>query len=510
METVVRTHSPKALGALIAVVGMVAALLATVVVTAPSAQALVTWTPLESGTAQPITGVDYKGGKIAYVTAGGDMFFGPATGPFTKTTAPSGATFTDVELNPSGTRALAVGTGGDDGELYVYDGSTWTQPDLSSATVQHRYSGDRCTAAAGLSSATVENVVFHSVAWASNTVGYVVGTQKDLDYNRHTGYALKTTDGGLTWTDMQNRADGTCLVPSNGASGLFKNVLTTSNPARVWVMGVGGNWNSLYRSTDGLASLTDTGADPFGKHLAIDPKNPLRQAATTLDTGYTNWTHTADLWAHSVYAGHNQGHDNVKTIRDLEASPNGWFYIVGDGGLIERTKNGKKAEKVPAAGALRYQNWQSIAFANNRNAVVAGDGGALAITGTANQPAGKAKPKLANKAIKGKGLVKKGKTKYVLQVQGKLLRPAAVKQKQACKGKVRLIVKAKPKGKKFTKVVQQNAKVKPNCKFAKKIVITGNKAKKLNKAKKARLVVQFRGNQVLAKAARNYNAKLVR
>ncbi|SNT09178.1 hypothetical protein SAMN06309944_2052 [Micrococcales bacterium KH10] len=212
----------------------------------------------------------------------------------------------------------------------------------------------------------------------------MVGNQKTVVAAEHARYALKTTDGGVTWADMQNPADGTCLSAVS-----FYDVLTTSNPALVWLHGRAVT-NTLQGSTDGLttvSTVTQAGSDynPSGVLIAIDPTNPQRRSSASTTAHYTNWTYSTNQWSSRIYAGRNQGHDNTKEIADLKASPNGWFYIVGDGGLIERTKNGTHAESLAATGALNANDWKAVAFASNSHAVVAGAGGALLHCTTANQ-----------------------------------------------------------------------------------------------------------------------------
>lgn len=363
-------------GASIAAFGLVAALL----LAAPAAQAAVTWTPLASGTTQQIAGVDYKGNTIAYVTSSGEIFTGPAGGPFTRLVNAPGTFFTEVALSPSGTRGTAVARGDDNGELYVYNGSGWAKADLSTASVLSTNNCANPPVPRGVG--PVENVEFTGIAWASDTVGYVVGERK-TGASGHARYALKTTNGGATWTDMQNRPDGTCMM-TGVTFATLASVHTT--PGLVWITGDHNNGSPLFVSSNGLTSVNVAG-NTRKPMLAIDPNNTQRQmGATSSGAAYHSWAYTDDLWNSSDWAGREGGHDDTKTIRSLKAAPNGWFYIAGDGGLIERTKNMTHAEALPAAGALATQDWRAIALADSARAVVAGAGGALAISSTANQP----------------------------------------------------------------------------------------------------------------------------
>ncbi|SNT09196.1 hypothetical protein SAMN06309944_2053 [Micrococcales bacterium KH10] len=154
----------------IGALGTVATLCITGLAAVPSAHAAPSWTLLNSGTTHQIAAVDYKGSTIAYATSGGQLAVGSVNGTFAITNSPTVANFTELELNPSGTRTFAIGTGDDDGELYVYDGTTWTRPDLSTATVASRGSGSNCTAQSpDLAAGPVTNVEFSAVAWASET-----------------------------------------------------------------------------------------------------------------------------------------------------------------------------------------------------------------------------------------------------------------------------------------------------------------------------------------------------
>ncbi|SNT09153.1 hypothetical protein SAMN06309944_2051 [Micrococcales bacterium KH10] len=103
----------------------------------------------------------------------------------------------------------------------------------------------------------------------------------------------------------------------------------------------------------------------------------------------------------------------------------------------------------------------------------------------------------------------KKKKKYVLRVKGKLSIPKHVKRKQACKGNMIVTIQAKKKGK-FAKIAKTKVKLKSNCQYKKKIVVKATKkVKRLNNAKKARVIVRFKGNQALAPVRIAYKVRLV-
>jgi hypothetical protein len=193
----------------------------------------VTWRQANTGTAEPITAIEYRSPQqLWFATGAGNIFARQPDGAFAVQGSFPGRQFFDIAFRPSGDVGLA---GADSGQLFRFAGGAWAPVSLANASIdqdcpdtpQPPYSRVTPTA----------NIV--AVAWSSDTVAWAATATR--------GQVLKSVDAGATWTDVSRQADGTCRVSAPISDiapipGSANDVYFVSTASGLW------------RTIDGLAS----------------------------------------------------------------------------------------------------------------------------------------------------------------------------------------------------------------------------------------------------------------
>lgn len=479
---------------------LLSTLLATAGLTfATPAQAAVPWTIVPSGTTNLITAVDYKGSTIAFTTVAGEIYVGSLAGGFAPMLAVPGAIFRDVSLNPTGTKGVALA--GND--AYVYDGSAWTSADWTDVTFDLAAAGalhpnGQCPTTPGspgtYPAATLDpTVAFADVEWIDTSTALISvdGVESSV---------LKTTDGGATWAEAARDSGGNCLLKAKKGSDL------TVTGSTIWAM----HRSSIVRSLDGFTTVAPFGTGADHQKLAVDPSNPLRQLQSDQEAHYSHLALTGDGWGDYDWI---RSSDATQKINDIVAAP-GRFYAVGTGGLVERIGSSGLAEKLTVPGRTSTE-WKGAALNGSSQLLVAGAGGALALSNNPTAPVGTggggggttALPPPSNPPVAG-GAASLNRGKLQFKIRGKLALPAGTSKSAGCQGKIRVQVQASPTKRKQLKTVKRTtAKVKPSCKYAKKVSIPRSK---VGTAKKLRLVLKFTGNDVVGKSTARYSIRIRR
>ncbi|MBF6621738.1 MAG: hypothetical protein ITG02_16115 [Patulibacter sp.] len=326
------------------------------------------WTPVESGTVQDITAVDYRGpGQLRYATAGGQIL---ANGVL-QHSAP-GFSFNDLAFNPSGTIGIAVGSNAT--LRRSVGGGAWT-PILLANTYDHG-----CTPG-GPYPATPITGELTAVAWADDATAYAVGTME--------GVVLKTINGGANWVDESRKFNGTCLA---GKDRTLHDVETVPGTSQVSFVDTsfGGRW----LSTNGLAtaathqansSVNCPTASNGAPRLAIDPANPSRQHAVARCSGSLNFGVSGDGGAtfdlsRTYHFGSGSELTGLRGVDTLGGST----LAVGHGGAILVAPDGENAYFQRADGSDAATDWLSVAKADATRAAVGGRNGRLLVTSAAD------------------------------------------------------------------------------------------------------------------------------
>ncbi|HET6509449.1 MAG TPA: hypothetical protein VFG42_21810 [Baekduia sp.] len=355
-----RTPRSAALGA--------AAALALLAPAAPAVAGI--WSPIASGTTADITAVDdVRQDVLLYGTASGQLL---ENGAVRATFA--GRSINDIALNPSGSIGLAAASNG----LLLRTtnhGDSWT-----TMTLPTTYAQPTPCASTGPKSLPITGNL-NAVAWASDTVAYVVAADQ--------GVVLKTVDGGATWADAGRQNDGSCRVNTHGK--LLTDVATVPGSGVAWF--VDDSFGATSVTTDALATpaprrATASAVNCFDHRprLALDVDNPNRafmvdrcdgalQLGTTTDGG-TSW----DL-SHRYFAGDP---DALRGLNDV-AIAGGSAMAVGNDGAILIANDTRDVYFQRADGALSTTDWLSVSKREGAHAVVGGAGGALIQTDRAAQ-----------------------------------------------------------------------------------------------------------------------------
>ncbi len=354
------TRTRRATVAALAAIAAIAAFAASTT----AAQAI-TWTGLDTTTAEEISAVEYHpDGRIWFATAAGKIFSRPAGGAFAQNASFPGRQFTDIAFRAAGDIGLATA---DSGHLYrsIDGGATWSPIDLTNDSYSQA-----CTGSPAAVSTPSDNLL--AVEWASDSVAWVVSKAR--------GQVLRSTNNGVSWSERSRQNDGECRIDAD-----VTDVAPIPGSADDLYF-VDDNFATLWRTSDALASSAAQRTNLvncFGvvMKLAVDPASPNRIGASGTCTGTLHWGFSSDSGSTSAYVRSLSS----ARIRDLDAAA-GVFLAVGDAGLIEQTFDGSTAFAQPASGALATRDWRAVDFADAAHAVVAGIGGALAITDQANQP----------------------------------------------------------------------------------------------------------------------------
>ena len=327
-----------------------------------SASAQGIWTPVATPNSEEIAAIEYRDNFLRYATSGGKIFLRQGDGTFAQELSAPGRQFHELEFNPSGTVGLA---GADNGKLYRFNGTNWSEVSLATATWAH---ANPCFSGASPAGAPTGNVI--GIAWSSDTIAWLVTGEY--------GLVLKSVDGGQTWNDVNRRSNGTCVLNTV----TFVDVVTVPGSATELYL-VDHNFAKLFRSGDAYATAPvarDSFVNCGGIRMvaAIDPVQVNRISAVGPCEGSLHWGFSSDS-AQNANFTNSVG----AKLYDIAGGP-GYFMAAGDNGQIESTHDGTTVYSLPAGGAQAATNWRAIDVSSGNNAAVGGQGGNLALTGQAN------------------------------------------------------------------------------------------------------------------------------
>src|SRR4051812_14422481 len=106
--------------------------------TAAGEAGALTWTPVNSGTTDPITAIDYTRGQLRFAPAAGNIFVRRPDGGFALEASFPGRQFFDIAFRPSGDAGLATA---DTGQLFRYSGGAGGPGELARAPLNGTRSG---------------------------------------------------------------------------------------------------------------------------------------------------------------------------------------------------------------------------------------------------------------------------------------------------------------------------------------------------------------------------------
>jgi hypothetical protein len=424
--------------------------------TAAGEAGAVTWTPVNSGTTEPITAIDYTRGQLRFATGAGNIFVRRPDGSFALEASFPGRQFFDMAFRPFGDVGLATA---DSGQLFRYSGGAWAPVSLAGASFNGTCSG-------GMVQPTAPSGNLLAASWGTDAVAWVVSSDE--------GQILRSVDGGATWADASRQADGTCRLRDN----VSDVAAILGSPTDAWFLT---DQMSPWRTADGLATvvtrtqLVEACTIASLMRLAVDPAGPNRISSAGDCSAFGSWGFSVDAGttATTLHAG-------PPAFRDVAAGP-GVFLAVGDDGAIAQTFDGAHRRDVPARGALAHNPWLSVEFADRAHAAVGGANGALILTADADP-----RPTVV---IGGGTRARRSARRVRLRVRGRLRVPAGVPAATACQGQVLLTVK---RGRR--ELAARNARVRPSCRFSKTVTLS---RRAVGGARRLTVVVRFGGNAQL-------------
>ena len=316
------------------------------------------WTAVATGVTADISAIDYRPDALRIGTTNGRILRRTDSG-FVQEASFTGRRITALQMSPDGQTGLA---GTDNGRLFRYTNGSWSAVSLLGTTFPYA----TCQPTPGtpvprLSAPTAE---ITAIAWSSARVAWAATAAQ--------GQLLASTDGGSTWQDVSRQSDQTCRLPAT-----ITDVLPIAGSEQDLFF-VDTDRASLWRTKDALATpaeqriqLSECSAPYF--RAALDPADPRRVEAVGPCDG-RNSGYTEDAGATRDFTATSEARP-----QDVAAQA-GVFLLVGDGGKIEQTRDGRSIVPQPADAPLARTPWKTVDFADATHAAVGGAGGALVVS----------------------------------------------------------------------------------------------------------------------------------
>ncbi len=354
-STAHRNRHRAAAGVLIAAAGLAGA---------SGAQAASIWTPVASGTTETITAVSYRADKLVLGTANGKIF----SGGIQRASYP-GEAIADLELNPSGTAAIAVLATGR--VVRSTDaGATWSAP----VQLQTWNLPGNCQSspqgAVGLTNLTTGN----AVRWSSDTGAYVIPGVP--------GSVQRTANGGASWSEISRQSDQTCKLKTNAT---LTDVATIPGSSSVHF--IDQNFGTTWFSADALASSVAARGDSVNcftqrPSLAVDTADTTRLAAGDGCEGSLSLQYSEDSGVTYNRPDIAPELTPVNGINDVDFV-GGTIVWAGKGGDVFTSRNGRTAYAQKVEGADATRDWKSVSGYDGNAFAIGGTGGALYVTSSA-------------------------------------------------------------------------------------------------------------------------------
>jgi Bacterial Ig domain len=324
------------------------------------------WTPVNSGTTETITALDYRADKTVFGTANGKIFTlaGGQRASF------PGLTVIDLKLNPAGTTAVAALTGGKVSRS-IDGGTTWgpaTQLTTYNSTLD-------CNDADGPFPLTNLTQDPTAVAWASDTTAYLADNLR--------GSIQKTVNGGGAWNEVSRQSSGLCKVDSSGPITDIAPVVG-SDSAYFIKQSFGG---TVFTS-DALASSPSTRGESVNcfdqkPSLAVDTATSNHVVAGDRCTGGLSLEYSED--GGTNYTSPRISPEGTTVNGEYDVSFAGGTAIwVGNGGDIFNSVDGRNAYLQRADGVNAARDWRTVSAQSATSAAIGGVGGALVVSTSAN------------------------------------------------------------------------------------------------------------------------------
>jgi photosystem II stability/assembly factor-like uncharacterized protein len=468
---------------------------------APTAASATSWTEVASGTTSEISAIEYQDAShLWFTTKTGEIFTRQTNGSFARTFGPSAIPLNDIEF--AGNVGVAVGNAGQ--VLRSTDaGATWSDVNPASARIPVSKKAtsstfNNCTATEPLGDVNAVRFAGSGQVWL-----FGEGSQIARSTGGDVGAAGTWSDANRDTKGTPVADDDTCKVPITYNQGGGDAFFPTANVGYFCTAFFG----EVFFTADNLANTAakktaDCGNGTlFNRRLAGDPSNPNRMWAVAPGGPNASYLRmTTDGWTSStaLTLAHPEKRE-LGSPYDVDYA-GGTVLVAGDQGMILSSTDGTTFNFVDAGGALATEGWRAAALASSTAAAVGGTGGKLALASDADSLLAKPTlPPSSQPPVSG-GAAKRSGKYIVFKVNGRIGVPAGVSKTDACKGRVNLSIY---KGKK--RLSASRATIKSTCKYRKTVKVKRSKA---GTAKRLKLKVAFKGNDVLAPLSSTYNVKV--
>lgn len=329
---------------------------------APGAQAASIWTPVASGTTETITAVSYRADRTVFGTANGKIFTlaGGQRASF------PGEAVVDLEVNPSGTAAIAILASGKavrspDG------GTTWNAP----VQLQTYDFGGCASSPAGAVGLVNLPSAPTAISWTSDSGAYIVSNTP--------GSVLRTANAGGSWSEISRQSNQTCVLKTSDALTDVAPIVGSSS-----VYFVTKAFGNTFFSSDALASTPSDRSESVNcfdqkPSLAVDSADGSRLASGDGCEGGLSLQYSEDGGTTFNYPSRQPESVGVNGINDT-AFVGGTIVWAGKGGDVFTSRDGRTAYSQKVEGPDATRDWRSVSGYSASNFAIAGNGGALYVT----------------------------------------------------------------------------------------------------------------------------------
>lgn len=329
---------------------------------APTAHAASIWTPIASGTTETITAVSHRADRTVFGTANGKIFTlaGGQRASF------PGDSVVDLEVNPSGTAAIAI-LGSGKAVRSPDGGTTWNAPvqlqTYNFATCQSSPAG--AVGLANLPSAPT------AVAWTSDSGALITSNTP--------GSVLRTANAGGSWSEISRQANQTCVLKTGEPLTDVAPIVGSSS-----VYFISKAFGNTYFSSDALASTPSDRGESVNcfdqkPSLAVDSADGTRLAAGDGCDGGLSLQYSEDGGTTFNRPERRPETAPVTGINDV-AFVGGTIVWAGKGGDVFTSLDGRTAYAQQVEGPDATRDWRSVSGYSASNFAIAGTGGALYVT----------------------------------------------------------------------------------------------------------------------------------
>jgi hypothetical protein len=352
---------------------------------ASTAHASPSWTELSSGTTNIITAVEYQSdSRMWFTTSAGEIFTRQPSGAFVRTYGPGTGPLNDIEFQDQGLIGLAVGNNGQ--VLRSPDGgATWSNVNTGPAIPVSKTGtlAPDCTASDPLGDVNAVRFAGTGRAWL-----FAAGSQ----IARSQPASAADVGKAGTWVDANRAGDNSCKVRDGiFGDGYADGFFLPTNPDVGYI--VAASFSTVFFTVNDLATEAGKRPESAGnagdalRVLAGDPSNPSRMwsvAGAPYGISTTGYTEDGFSTEHSWAIGNPSARAFTANGPYDVAFKGGTVLSAGDDGMVLNSIDGRTFYFEPVTGALPGQGWRAVALADASHGAVAGAGGKLFVTTSAN------------------------------------------------------------------------------------------------------------------------------